>query len=325
MGRFFSSLLVPEPVIIVSKLTGCFRKQFNARFSTIPAVQEIPELFGKGRPLFSFEFFLPKAPEDLDRFIADVKALKNLSPDYVSLTYGAAGSGRERTVEAAGRIQRETGLTTACHLTCIAHSRAEIAAVLDRLEALGIRHIVALRGDAPKDQTVPPADRRDFGYAADLVSFIKKRGGFRLAVAGYPETHPEAASAEDDLQRFARKAADADWAITQLFFDSKDYFGFVKRARAAGVAVPIVPGIMPVTSYTQLKRFMTLCGAKIPAELEARLIPIKEDSEAVIRAGVEWGARQCRELLDGGAPGIHFYTLNRSRSTTEILERLRRA
>lgn len=289
-------------------------------------MHDIAELFAKGRPLFSFEFFLPKAPEDLDKFIADVKALKDLRPDYVSLTYGAGGSGRERTVEAAGRIQNETGLTTACHLTCIAHTRGEITAVLDRLTVLGIRHLVALRGDAPKDQPVLPPGQRDFGYASDLVAFVKKRGGFRMAVAGYPETHPEAVSADDDLARFAAKsAAGADWAITQLFFDSKDYFAFVRRARAAGVTAPIVPGIMPVTGYAQLKRFTAMCGARIPAELEARLAKVQADPDAVIHEGVEWGARQCLELLEGGAPGIHFYTLNRSHSTTEILTRLRRA
>lgn len=288
-------------------------------------MHDIPELFGKGRPLFSFEFFLPKAPEDIDKFIADVKALKSLEPDYVSLTYGAGGSGRERTVEAAGRIQNETGLTTACHLTCIAHTRAEIDSVLGRLTALGIRHLVALRGDAPKDHPVKPAGERDFGYASDLVSHVRKRGGFRMAVAGYPETHPEASSPEDDLARFALKArAGADWAITQLFFDAKDYFSFVARARAAGAALPIVPGIMPVTGYAQLKRFTAMCGARIPHELEDRLSRVQDDPEAVIREGVEWAARQCRELLDGGAPGIHFYTLNRSRSTSDILARLRR-
>jgi methylenetetrahydrofolate reductase (NADPH) len=288
-------------------------------------VQDIPALFGKGRPVFSFEFFLPKAPEDLDKFIGEVNALKSLRPEFVTLTYGAGGSGRSRTVEAAGRIQAETGLTTVCHLTCIAHTRAEIGAVLDRLTELGIRHLVALRGDAPKDVPVLPPGARDFGYAADLVAFVKKRGGFRMAVAGYPETHPEAVSSEDDLARFAQKAAaGADWGITQLFFDNKDYFAFVKRARAAGVTAPIVPGIMPVTGYAQLQRFTAMCGAKIPAELQARLAPVQADPAAVIREGIEWGARQCRELLDGGAPGIHFYTLNRSHSTTEILERLRR-
>jgi methylenetetrahydrofolate reductase (NADPH) len=289
-------------------------------------VKEIPELFGKGRPVFSFEFFLPKAPEDLDRFIGDVKALKALSPDYVTLTYGAGGSARDRTVEAAGRIQRETGITTACHLTCIAHTRAEIDAILDRLSGLGIRHLVALRGDAPKDHPVPPPGKRDFGYASDLVAHVKRRGGFRMAVAGYPETHSEAASPADDVARFAQKsAAGAEWALTQLFFDAKDYFSFVARARAAGATLPIIPGIMPVTASAQLQRFKTMFAARIPAELEARVTAASADPEAVVREGVEWASRQCRELLDGGAPGIHFYTLNRSHSTTEILARLRRA
>ena len=289
-------------------------------------MQDIPELFGKSRPVFSFEFFLPKAPEDLDKFIGEVNELKTLKPEFVTLTYGAGGSGRSRTVEAAGRIQAETGLTTVCHLTCIAHTRGEIDGVLDRLTALGIRSLVALRGDPPKDILIAPPGARDFGYAGDLVAHVKKRGGFRMAVAGYPETHPEAVSPEDDLARFAYKAgAGADWAITQLFFDNKDYFSFVKRARAAGVTVPIVPGIMPVTGYAQLKRFTAMCGAKIPRELEDRLAAVQSDPSAVIREGVDWGSRQCLELLDGGAPGIHFYTLNRSHSTTEILARLRRA
>ena len=282
-------------------------------------------MFAKGEPLFSFEFFLPKAPQDLDSFVREVKELKALNPDYVSLTYGAGGSSRAQTIEAAGRIQRETGLATACHLTCIAHTRDEIASALDRLHALGIRHLVALRGDAPKDQAVLPPQQRDFGYASDLVGFIKRRGHFRMGVACYPEKHPEALSAEDDLARFVAKvSAGADWAITQLFFDAQDYFRFVARARAAGVSVPIVPGLMPVTSYSQLKRFIQLCGAKIPPRLEERLIPLQEDPAAIVREGIEWATEQGLELLRGGAPGIHFYTLNRSHSTSEILARLRR-
>jgi methylenetetrahydrofolate reductase (NADPH) len=289
-------------------------------------VSDIPELFGRGRPVFSFEFFLPKAPEDMDAFVAGVKDLKSLAPDFVTLTYGAGGSARERTIEAAGRLQAETGLTTACHLTCIAHTREEVSAALGRLGALGIRHLVALRGDPPKDAPVPPPELRDFGYASDLVRFVKARGGFRMAVAGYPETHPEAKSPEDDLRRFAEKcAAGADWAVTQLFFDAADYFSFVARARAAGVALPIVPGLMPPSGYAQLQRFTKLCGAKVPAELDARLARVQHDPEAVSREGVEWTLRLARELLAGGAPGVHFYTLNKSRATAEILTRLRRA
>ncbi len=288
-------------------------------------MRDIPELFGKGRPIFSFEFFLPKAPEDLDKFVADVKALKALSPDYISLTYGAGGSARDRTVDAAGRLQKETGITTACHLTCIAHTRGEIDAVLDRLTGHGIRHLVALRGDPPKDKPVEPAGKRDFGYAEDLVKHVRKRGGFKMAVAGYPETHSEALSPEDDVKRFAAKAAaGGEWGMTQLFFDNASYFSFVENARKAGAAIPIVPGIMPVTSHAQLARFKTMFAARIPKELEDRVNAAAADPEAVIREGIDWATRQCRELLDRGAPGVHFYTLNRSRSTSEILSRLRK-
>jgi methylenetetrahydrofolate reductase (NADPH) len=285
-------------------------------------VIDIPELYAAAkRPIFSFEFFLPKPPTDMDGFISSVKTLKALGPDFVTLTYGAGGSARERTVEAAGKMQSETGLTTACHLTCVAHTRAEISSILDRLATLGIAHLVALRGDKPKDAPSSAA-AAELTYASDLVRLVRTRGGFKMGVACYPEKHPDAPSAEEDLRRFAEKVAlGADWAITQLFFDAADYFAFVRRARAAGVTAPIVPGIMPVTGYAMLQRF----GARIPAELNARLAPVKDDAAKVAAVGVDWAARQCRALLDGGAPGIHFYTLNRSGSTSEVLERLRRA
>lgn len=285
---------------------------------------DIPELFGRGRPVFSFEFFLPKDPDGLGAFLAEVRTLRELGPDYVTLTYGAGGSARDRTIDTVGRLQQETGLPAACHLTGIAHTKAEIAAILDRLAAMDVRHLVALRGDAPKDAPVKPVGQRDFGYAADLVRFVKARGGFRMAVAGYPEKHPEAASPEADLAAFAAKTREgADWAMTQLFFDAKDYFAFVARARAAGVSLPIVPGIMPVTGYAQLKRFTALCGTRIPAEMETELAHIAADPDAVVRYGIEWAVTQCRALLAGGAPGVHFYTLNKSRSTAEVLKRLR--
>lgn len=286
---------------------------------------DIPELFGRGKPVFSFEFFLPKAPEDIAGFLDGVRALKASGPDFVTLTYGAGGTSRDKTVETAGRLQNELGIPTASHLTCIAHTRAEIAQILDRLQALRIRHLVALRGDPPKDHPLPPPEKRDFGYARDLVEFVKRRGGFRMAVAGYPETHPEASSPEEDLRHLVEKVrAGGEWVVTQLFFDNADYFAFVKRARAAGVAVPIVPGIMPVTGYAQLKRFTAMCGARIPAEMTAILEPIQNDADTVVSAGIEWAVRQCRELLEKGAPGIHFYTLNKTRSTAEVLNALRK-
>lgn len=288
---------------------------------------DIPELLArKKEPVFSFEFFLPKAPEDIGAFLKNVQDLKTLKPTFVTLTYGAGGSARERTIDTAIRLQAETGLPTACHLTCIMHTRAEVAAILERLETGGIRNLVALRGDVPKDGSALPVDKRDFSYARDLVAFVEKRGGFRMAVAGYPEKHPEARSFDSDLENLAGKvAAGGDWVITQLFFDNADYFRFVAKARAAGIEAPIVPGIMPVTGYAQLKRFATMIGARLPAPLVQRLEAVQEDPEAVVAYGIEYASKQCRELLDGGAPGIHFYTLNRTRSTTEILARLRKA
>lgn len=287
---------------------------------------DVRELFARGKPVYSFEFFLPKAPDDLEGFLANVRELKKLRPDFVTLTYGAGGSARDKTIDAAGRLKREVGVETACHLTCITHTKAEISAVLERIEGHGIGHVVALRGDVPKDGSAPPVERRELPYARDLVELVKKRGGFQIAVAGYPETHPEALSPEKDLENLALKvAAGADWVVTQLFFDNRDYFSFVEKTRALGIKVPIVPGIMPVSGYGQLKRFTQLCGAKIPPEMSERLERIQNDPEAVVAFGVEWAARQCRELIERGAPGVHFYTLNKTRSTAEILANLRKA
>ena len=286
---------------------------------------KIPELFNRGNAVFSFEFFLPKAPEDINIFLAAVRDLKALKPSFVTLTYGAGGTAREKTIETAGRIKKELGIEIAAHLTCITHTRAEIDDILNRLWALGIENIVALRGDVPRDGVALPLEQRDFGYARDLVAFIRQKGRFQLAVAGYPQTHPEAASPQADLENLAAKVkAGADWVITQLFFDNKEYFDFVKRARAAGITAPIVPGIMPVTGFAQLQRFTTLCATKIAPALVEELKVISHDQEAVINFGIEHASRQCCELLAAGAPGIHFYTLNRTRSTAEILARLRK-
>ena len=272
---------------------------------------------------FHLSFFFLKRPTDISDFLKNVAELKKLEPSFVTLTYGAGGSQPGKTEETAGKIQKEIGVETACHLACIAHTRQEIAEILNRIAAKGIENIVALRGDAPKDRIVPPPHERDFGYARDLVEFIKKRGGFWMAVAGYPETHPEAKSAADDMAHLVEKvSAGAHWVITQLFFDNAAYFDFVRKARGAGITLPIVPGIMPVTNYAQLQRFTSLCGTKLPQKLTQDLSDIQEDVEAVINYGIEYATNQCAELLSGGAPGIHFYTLNRSRSTSEILRRL---
>lgn len=285
----------------------------------------IPELLKSRGPVFSFEFFLPKTEAELPRFKETVRELKALSPAFVTLTYGAGGSARARTIDTAAAIKSELGIETAAHLTCIAHTRKELSDILGTLKAKGIENIVALRGDAPKDGSAPPPELREVPFAVDLVRLVRATGDFAVAVAGYPEKHPEAPSPEADLARLKEKVqAGGDWVITQLFFDNSEYFSFVARARAAGIAVPIVPGIMPVTSAQQTRRFTQMCGSRIPEELSERLAACGEDKEAVVSVGVEWALRQCRGLLEGGAPGIHFYTLNRSHSTAQVLETLRK-
>lgn len=284
----------------------------------------IPDLFSGAEPVFSFEFFLPKTPEDMEKFKETVHKLKELQPAFVTMTYGAGGSERERTVETAGMIKGELGIETAAHLTCISHSRAEIEAILLQIRSQGIENIVALRGDQPKDGGGIPREKRELPYGRDLVALIRKTGGFSIAVAGYPEIHPEALDRETDLKHLKEKvAAGGDWIITQLFFDNAFYFDFVKRARNLGITVPIVPGIMPITSFAQTKRFTTMCGASLPRKMIEDLAPIASDKEAVLRYGIDYATKQCRELLAGGAPGIHFYTINKSRSTATILSRLR--
>ncbi|MBI3994350.1 MAG: methylenetetrahydrofolate reductase, partial [Nitrospirae bacterium] len=229
---------------------------------------KVRDCFDGRKPVFSFEFFLPKTPEGMIQFKSTVRDLKRLSPSFVTLTYGAGGSSRDRTIETAGMIQNELRLTTVAHLTCIAHTRSEIEAVVGKIRGLGIENIMALRGDPPKDGVLPPENHRDYRYAADLVRHIRKMDGFCIGVAGYPEKHPEAATMEDDLRHLKEKVeAGADFITTQLFFDNADYFRFVDAVRAMGITLPILPGLMPVTNYGQLQKFAAMCGARIPAEI----------------------------------------------------------
>jgi methylenetetrahydrofolate reductase (NADPH) len=275
-------------------------------------------------PVFSFEFFPPKDEAGVDRLFETVARLKAYQPAYVSVTYGAGGSTRKLTVDLVTRIKREVGLEAMAHLTCVGTTREEIGSVLDQLREGGIENVLALRGDPPKGETAFVKSEGGFGYASELTAFIRSRWDFCLAAACYPECHPESPSAEADLANVKRKVeAGTDLLVTQLFFDSKDYFSYVARARAAGISVPIIAGIMPITNVSQVKRFTALCGAAIPAPLLERLDAAGTDAEAVQAIGVEHAAAQCRELLDGGAPGIHFYTLNRSHATVDVLDRLR--
>lgn len=282
------------------------------------------DCFNTGRPVFSFEFFPPKTEQGVQNLYRTAQELAALNPSFVSVTYGAGGSTRELTVGLVTRIKQEIGLEAVAHLTCVGHSAAEIAAVLDRLQAAGIENVLALRGDPPRGESrfVRPED--GFGYASELVRFIRSRYSFCIGGGAYPERHPECPDADADLRNLKEKVdAGADFLVTQLFFQAADYFRFVKRARGIGIGVPIVPGIMPITNVSQIERFTSMCGATIPAELRERLGTAGCDEEAVVAIGVDWATQQCRSLLAGGAPGIHFYTLNRSYSSRMVFLNLR--
>ncbi len=276
----------------------------------------VAELYGCERPVFSFEFFPPKTEKGFDTLYRTVADLKLLDPDFVSVTWGAGGSTRRKTVELVIRIQNEIGITAMAHISCVGSSRDEIAAALDQLEQGGIANVLPLGGDRPEDYVPPPGA---FDYANELMEFIRPDWSFCLPAACYPETHPAAPSPEFDLEMLVRKAnAGADFLITQLFFDNADYFDFVERVRLAGIELPIVPGIMPVISGQNIRRMTSMCGARIPRPLEERLARTGDDNAATLEVGIEWATAQCRELLQEGAPGIHFYTLNRSPATRRI-------
>jgi methylenetetrahydrofolate reductase (NADPH) len=285
---------------------------------------KITDQLSAKKPAFSFEFFPPKDQAGVDRLFETVARLQAYEPAYVSVTYGAGGSTRRLTVDLVTRIKREVGLEAMAHLTCVGATREEISSVLDQLQEGGIHNVLALRGDPQKGEAAFVKSEGGFGYASELTAFIRERYDFCLAGACYPESHPESPSAAVDLENVKRKIiAGADLLITQLFFDSKDYFSFVARARAAGIDVPIIAGIMPITNLSQVKRFTAMCGATIPGPLLARLEAAGSDLSLVQQIGVEHATLQCRELIDGGAPGIHFYTLNRSPATVDVLDRLR--
>ena len=285
----------------------------------------IADAFGPGRPpVISFEFFPPKTPEAEGRLFDTVAKLAPLRPTFVSVTYGAGGTTRQLTRDIVVRIKREIGIEAMAHLTCVGHTAAELAEILDDLVAAGIENVLALRGDPPRGQPAFAVTPGGFAHGAELAAFINGRWDVCLVGAGYPEKHLEAPDLATDLRYLKQKvAAGAQVLITQLFFEPATYFAFVERARATGIDVPIVPGIMPVTNVSQLERFTSMCGATIPASLRDLLAGVRDDEAAVTAIGIEWARDQCRALLEGGAPGLHFYTLNRSHSTQEIVGLLR--
>jgi methylenetetrahydrofolate reductase (NADPH) len=281
-----------------------------------------------GRKLFSFELYPPKTDAGRLALERTIRDLAELSPAYVSVTYGAGGSTRTKTVELVQWIQREAHLTAMAHLTCVGATEAEIAGVLDRLVDAGIENVMALRGDPPAGQAQFERTVDGFGYAADLIAFIRKRYGGKLCLggAGNPEGHIECRDIDRDIRHLKAKVdAGLDFVVTQLFFDNRFYFDFVARARAAGIEVPIVPGLMPIRSLSGVERMTKLCGASLPIPLQAELERSRDDEAATIALGIAQTTAQAVELLHGGAPGIHFYTLNQSPATRVILTALKAA
>ncbi len=277
------------------------------------------------RPVISLEFFPPKTEEG-DRSLLEkqIPALLATRPDFCSVTYGAGGSTRDKTLMIVDRIQREHGLTALAHLTCVNHTREEVRALLEKIRALDCKNILALRGDAPGGGEFKPTPG-GFEYSSQLVKFIREQGGFSVGVAGFPEGHIACkAGKHADWQHLKEKvAAGADFVITQLFFDNADYFEFRDYiTNKLGVNVPVVPGIVAIISATQITKFTQMCGAKIPPALRAKLDALGTDEEAAQKFGIEYATQQCEELLRAGVPGLHFYTLNKAHSTVQVAKNL---
>ncbi|MDF9717804.1 methylenetetrahydrofolate reductase [NAD(P)H] [Nocardioides sp. ChNu-153] len=300
--------------------------------SVPPAPREerptIGELVRRGDRSFSFEFFPPKDAAGEETLWAALTELQPYQPTFVSVTYGAGGTTRDRTIEMTGRIARETSLRVMGHLTCVGHTREELVDVLRAYAAAGVHDVLALRGDPAEGPTAPwTSTPGGFEHAVELVelarSLADELGGLGVGVAAFPEKHPGSLAVDDDARVLAAKAAaGADFAVTQLFFRASDYFALVERSSAAGADIPILPGIMPITNLTSVKRMAELSGAEVPPEVLRRFEGAADAAE-VRRIGVDVATEMCDELLAGGAPGLHFYTLNRSRATREIFAALR--
>jgi len=285
---------------------------------------KIKEILKEKKTIFSCEFYPPKTSEGIQDLYKAVYDLKNLGPGYISVTYGAGGSTREKTVEMVSKIKQEIGIEAMAHLTCVGHSKNEIKEVLNQIKDKGIENIIALRGDPPKGEKnfMPHPD--GFKNAHELTGFIHGSYDFCIAVAGYPEGHIEAPSKAKDWDYLEKKVhAGADFIVTQLFFNNADFFNFEKEMRKRGVVVPIIPGIMPITNFHQIVKFTQMCGATIPEVLLKDLESVQDNGGAVEEKGVEFATKQCEELILNGVKGIHFYTVNKSKATKKIIENLK--
>jgi methylenetetrahydrofolate reductase (NADPH) len=286
----------------------------------------IDEILEERRPVFSFEFFPPKTDDGEQNLWNTAKVLKHEDPAFVSVTYGAGGSTRDRTIGIVKRIKQELGMEAMAHFTCVGATVDELRGVLDEMRDAGIENVLALRGDPPRGETEWTPTPGGLLYSTELISMIASDYDFTIGAACFPEVHPQAVDADSDIRFLKQKVeAGARFLITQLFFDNELYFDFVERARAAGVEVPIIPGVMPITNFGQIKRFTEMCGASIPSHLECELEARQDDPDAVRDLGVAYATLQCSELLARGAPGIHFYVLNRAPVARSVLAALRAA
>lgn len=287
----------------------------------------ITDILRAHRPSFSFEFFPPRTEKGSEDLFATIASLQALAPSFVSVTYGAGGSTRELTHDLVVRIQQQTQLTAVAHLTCVCHAQADLDGILDRYAASGVENVLALSGDPPRNLGLHDRSQDAFRYAADLVRFIRSRQpsrGFGIGVAGFPEGHPGTPNRLQEMDHLRAKVdAGADYICTQLFFENRDFYDFRERCELAGIRVPILAGIMPITTLGGMQRMAEMAlGARIPAKLLRAVGRCGSDNAAVARVGTHWATEQCRDLLDNGVAGIHFYTLNRSDATRQIYENL---
>jgi methylenetetrahydrofolate reductase (NADPH) len=282
----------------------------------------LDDLYAQPGLTLSVEFFPPKTDKGDENLFSEIDVIKRLKPAFCSVTYGAGGSTREKTVELVDRIHCQCALEVMCHLTVVGQSKEEARAILDTLMKKGIENLLALGGDPPLGSSEWRPHPDGFRHAVELVREARDRG-LAVAVAGFPEVHPRASSRASDLQYLKEKVdAGATAVITQLFFDNEDFYRFVDDGRKLGIAAPIVPGILPILSATQVRRFVSLCGSKIPARLEEELGKVEGDDDAAVRLGIEYASRQCEKLLEFGVPGFHFYSLNKARSVVAVCENL---
>jgi methylenetetrahydrofolate reductase (NADPH) len=307
------------------------RFPFDPVYGRLAGMQFVRDIYAErsaaGRPVISFEFFPPKTEEG-DRALLEktIPALMRLKPDFCSVTYGAGGGTREKTLMIVDRIQREHRLTTVLHLTCVNATREQVGEVIGQARGLGVKNILALRGDPPGGNGVFQKTEGGFEFSHQLVSYIRELGGFSIGTAGFPEGHIACKEGKHvDWQRLKNKIdCGADFVVTQLFFDNADFFEFRDHlVKKLGVKVPIFPGILPVQSASQTKRITALCGAKIPAPMLADLEKFADDDEAAMQFGIDYATRQCAELLSAGVPGLHIYTLNKAHPTAEVLKNLK--